>query len=257
MFRFIRRPSADPGRGFRDAEQPVEVDVLRGLLPDRPDPLFRRGKLFRRDEAQMTGWHLQILYHRKAAEHGDPRFPLDDLLQTGVVHRRNTVENDAGDPVVRASPYLERTLREARAGPLIRFKGRDAADHRGQRHARALAVRHKNGGRFRHGSGFEAASADTDAAEAVEIAHRAFDHCDVRPRRVMCEQPARHLRAREKAVEIAGPDTEHRPVKHRIDVVRSALERGQTEAARLQRGEDTACHGRLAASALRRRDQDS
>ena len=94
-----------------------------------------------------------------------------------------------------------------------------------------------------------------DAPEAVVKAHGPLAHRRTVAGGSLRVEGAHRLGRRKKEVEVAALHPQHGPVEHGVDVVRPALEGAGRTAPPLQRHEQGAGHGGLAAARAGRRQQ--
>ena len=94
-----------------------------------------------------------------------------------------------------------------------------------------------------------------DAPEAVVKAHSPLAHRRTVSGGTLRVEGAHRLGRRKKEVEVAALHPQHGPVEHGVDVVRPVLEGAGRTAPPLQRHEQGAGHGGLAAARAGRRQQ--
>ena len=88
----------------------------------------------------------------------------------------------------------------------------------------SMCVHHQNHRRLRYLCQMVGRSLLTDSTEAVVKSHHALHYRKVCALCRARKKAFRHSLPSEKSVQIPGRDSEHRPMEHRIDIVRPALD---------------------------------
>ena len=125
----------------------------------------------------------------------------------------------------------------------------------GQRQALPLWLHHQQHRQTQRVGQMPRTGPVADAPEAVVKAHSPLAHRRTVAGGTPRVEGAHRLRRREKEVEVAALHPQHGPVEHGVDVVRPALEGAGRTAPPLQRHEQGAGHGGLAAARAGRRQQ--
>ena len=177
----------------------------------------------------MAALQGEVRHLRQISKHPDAAAGLNLHLQLLIQHRGDPVQDDPPDVAVRLKPAA-------------------ALHHGGHRQAHALGRDHQHrrspGGR-RHGI----AGGLAGGGNAVVIAHHPLQNGEVHSRRLPGQQVPEHLGPREKAVQVAGFGSNHRGVKHGVNVVRPALKGRRPEAPVHQSLQQAAGDRGLAAAA--------
>ena len=125
----------------------------------------------------------------------------------------------------------------------------------GQRQALTLWLHHQQHRQTQRVGQMPRTGPVADAPEAVVKAHSPLAHRRTVSGGTLRVEGAHRLGRRKKEVEVAALHPQHGPVEHGVDVVRPALEGAGRTAPPLQRHEQGAGHGGLAAARAGRRQQ--
>ena len=217
-------------------EQTVQIEALLRRVREPVELRLQIPDLLRGHKAEVPVGDLGLGHGRQAAVNGKPRL-LRNRLVKGVHCFGHPVQDHAAQRVgcETPEPFDFRCKRE-------RLPARPHDQH-GRGVGRAREVRGR--GRVR------------GAGNAVVKAHHTLD--DAQPaRRDVPRELAAHLGfVHKEQVEVSARDAEHRGMEHGIDVIRAALERRKRRAAPLERAQQRACHGGLAAARAGARDQQA
>ena len=123
--------------------------------------------------------------------------------------------------------------------------------------SRALRVQHEHDGTFRPLRDLKGARARGIKADAVVIAHHALDDRHVLPCAVLRKEEAQRVVVKKEGVQIAALRADDLAVEHGVNVIGTALRRGDRNAAVDKRLQDRAGHRRLAAAAVRSGNEQS
>ena len=168
------------------------------------------------------------------AQHRQARFRFQHGGQQGVHPGRAVVEQDA---------------RKMAGGT----EAVEAPQLCGQRQALALRLHHQQHRQAQRVCQMPSTGGGTDAAQAVVIAHSAFQHRRAMACRVSGVQAAHRNRGGEKQVKVMAFHAQHGAVEHRVNIIRPRFKGTGILPPRLQRRQQGAGGGRFTAAGARRR----
>ena len=236
--RNVRRRECKRRRALRDLQQRVQIDRLLRLSGETLHLFFQIIHLCRGDEAEVAALERAVGHLRQKAAGAHAEAFLDRPRKRRIAHRRAAVQNDAADAV-------------------FRRKVQKTVEHGQRRQSRALRVQHEYDGTFRPLRDLKGARARGIKADAVVIAHHALDDRHVLPCAVLREEEAQRVVVKKEGVQIAALRADDLAVEHGVNVIGTALRRGDRNAAVDKRLQDRAGHRRLAAAAVRSGNEQS
>ena len=178
--------------------------------------------------------HQRVGFRHEAQRHDTERFDL--RLQRAIDMLAHAVEDHALDAAVRTE--IQKAFERRKRGKALPAAVDDQHNRRGERLCDGVG-----------------ACLVACRRESVVIAHDALDHGAVGAVRVLRVQPPQLRFVGKEQIERAGSYADHAFMKQRIDVVRSALERGHGFAAVLERAQNPADDRGLAAAGRGRGEQ--
>ena len=184
----------------------------------------------------MAGTDDGLREFRQKAQHRQARLFFQHRGQQSVHPCRAVVQQDACDVTGSAEVY-------------------EPVQLCGQRQALTLWLCHQQHRQVQRIGQMPRTGPVADAPEAVVKAHSPLAHRRTVSGGTLRVEGAHRLGRRKKEVEVAALHPQHGPVEHGVDVVRPALEGAGRTAPPLQRHEQGAGHGGLAAARAGRRQQ--
>ena len=209
-------------------EQQRQVDGLHRLFSQLFQPLLQVADLLCGHKPKMPAFQRAVGHLRHISADGDIIALLDERFDLRVDAFADLVEDDALDLAVRL------------VGKIASQLGSDGNGH-------SLAVEHQH--RRLGGFGKLPGGSLGGGGNAVVVAHHPFDEGKGKVFAVFLQQVGSGRLIGEEEVQIARRDTQHLPVEHRVDVVRSALEADRVLPHPGERLQNGAGDGRFAASA--------